>query len=476
MIFFDTNVQELKFKVLKEVADLAFEDRLADGVLDIPEKIIPGPDATMRCCIYKERAVVAERVKLAMGTGHTDDPVISVLPIACDECPVTQISVSESCRGCIAHRCMNTCPRQAISIKNHRAHIDQSLCITCGKCVDACPYGAIVKNLRPCERACKAGAISMDERKKASINYDKCVSCGACVYQCPFGAIMDRSFILNAIRILKESDGGRCYKVYAAVAPSISGQFGAKVGQVVSGLKQLGFYSVVEAALGADMVAFKEAKELAEKGFLTSSCCPAFVQYIQKRFPAMADKVSHNLSPMAELGRYLKHLDPECKVIFIGPCTAKKAEARLEGVREHVDEVLTFEELQALFHSRGIDPAVLEDDVLDNASYYGRIFARSGGLADAVAQALKEHGITEEQFALQAISCSGIEECKVALLKANKGVLPANFIEGMACVDGCIGGPACLTHGPKDRAAVDRYSREAMEKSITDAIGLLDWQ
>lgn len=470
MKLFDTNVQMLKYKVLKEVANLAYEDNLETGILDIPEKIVPGEEATMRCCVYKERAIINERVKLAMGGNKDNANIIEVLNIACDECPVTQIAVGPACRGCIAHRCVNSCPKKAISVVNHRAVIDQSKCICCGKCLNACLYSAIIKLRRPCENACKANAISMNETKKACIDYDKCISCGACVYQCPFGAVTDKSYILDAIRYLRDEK----LKVYAVVAPSISGQFNSvRTGQVVSGIKLLGFYNVVEAALGADIVAHKEAKELAEKGFLTSSCCPAFVSYIEKHYPSMHQHVSHNLSPMAEMAKYIKRVHPESKVVFIGPCTAKKAEAKKENIKQYVDVVITFEELQALFDSRNINLEELLDDVLDNATYFGRIFARSGGLSDAVAQSLKEQNI--HNFSVSPIACSGIDECKMALLKASKGVLKENFIEGMACNDGCIGGPACLTHGAKDRTSVDKYGKEAMEKTISEAIEILNF-
>lgn len=472
MRLFDTNVQELKYEVLKEVAKLAFEDNLQDGILHIPEKIVPGPEATMRCCIYKERAILNERVKLAMGGNKNNPNVIEVLDIACDECPVTEFSVGPACRGCIAHRCENACPRGAISFALHKAVIDHKKCVGCGKCLNACQYSAIIKNVRPCENACKAHAISMDENKKAHIDESKCIACGACVYQCPFGAVMDKSYILDAIKLLRDNKCDK--KVYAIIAPSITGQFkNAMIGQVVSGLKQLGFYNVVEAALGADMVAHKEAKELVEKEFLTSSCCPAFVAYLEKNFPTLKEHISHNLSPMAEIAKYIKRAHPGSKVIFIGPCTAKKAEIKKESVKQYVDVVLTFEELQALFDSRDITLSSLPNAVLDNASYFGRIFARSGGLSDAVAEALKEQGVTN--FKVSPTACSGIDECKIALLKASKGVLKENFIEGMACNDGCIGGPACLTHDAKDRKLVDDYGREAMEKTIKDAIEILNF-
>ena len=469
---FDTKVQHLKYKVLREVARQAWNGTLLENVTDIPKTIVPGNEPTMRCCVYKERAILSERVKLAMGGDRENPNVIDVINIACDECPVGGYEVTNACRGCLAHRCEDVCRRGAISFDDdHVAHIDKSKCVECGMCAKVCPYTAIVGRKRPCQSACKVKAISMDEHKAALIDNSKCISCGACVYQCPFGAIMDKSYILNVIDLLMKSQQGQNYRLYAIVAPSISSQFTyAKLGQVISGLKQLGFHTVVEAALGADMVAQSESKELAEKGFLTSSCCPAFVTYIKQTFPQLAPYISHNLSPMAMIAKYIKETTPNAKTIFIGPCTAKKMEVKLDTVSPYVDAVLTFEELQALFDSKDLDITSLPEDVLDNASYYGRIFARSGGLSDAVAEALKEQGI---EFPLKACSCDGIEECRMALLKKSKNVLDANFIEGMACTGGCIGGAGCLTHGEKNKAEVDKYGREALEKTIADAVSVL---
>ena len=470
---FDTKVQYLKYKVLREVARLAWNDTLLEHVLDIPEIIVPGKEPTMRCCVYKERAILGERVKLAMGGDKTNPNVIEVIDIACDECPVGGYEVTDACRGCLAHRCEDVCKRGAITFDRYqKAHIDKSKCVECGQCAKVCPYSAIANHKRPCENACKVKAIAMNNDKAAKIDNDKCISCGACVYQCPFGAISDKSYIINVIDILKKSKNNENYKVYAVVAPSISSQFTyAKLGQVITGIKRLGFFTVVEAALGADMVADAESEELVEKGFLTSSCCPAFVDYIKKQFPTLVEHISHNLSPMAAIAKYIKESSPGAKVIFIGPCTAKKMEFRDERVRPYIDCVITFEELQALFDSRDFDLETFEEDVLDNASYFGRIFARSGGLADAVREALKEHG--REDFDYRPVACDGIEACRAALLKAGKNVLPGNFIEGMACMGGCIGGAGCLTHGEKNKAEVDKYGREAMEKTIADAIGVL---
>lgn len=471
---FDTQVQFLKYKVLRETARLAWKDTLTENLLDLPKIISPGNTPSIRCCIYKERAILGERIKIAMGGDKTNPNVIEVMDIACDECPVGGYVVTDSCRGCLAHRCEDACPRNAITFddKNHTAHIDKQKCVNCGACAKVCPYTAIANRKRPCENACKIKAISMGENAAAHIDNSKCISCGACVYQCPFGAIMDKSFILDAIDIIKKSEGNTNYKTFAVVAPSISSQFTyAKLGQVITGLKKLGFHTVIEAALGADMVAMTESAELVEKGFLTSSCCPAFVSYIKKSFPDLIPLISHNPSPMAAIAKYLKETDSPCKVVFIGPCTAKKAEAQLEDVKSYVDCVLTFEELQALFDSKDIDITALEEDVLDNASYFGRIFARSGGLADAVAEALKETG--HEDFALNPVACDGIEACRAALMKKSRGLLKENFIEGMACSGGCIGGAGCLTHGEKNKAEVDKYGKEAYEKTISDAVSIL---
>ncbi|MDR1638091.1 MAG: 4Fe-4S dicluster domain-containing protein [Clostridiales bacterium] len=464
---FDTKVQHLKYKILTEMARLEWSGKLLESLLGIPETIVPGNTPTMRCCVYKERAIVSERLKLAMGGDKNNPNVIEVIDIACDECPMGGYEVTGACRGCLAHRCEDVCRRGAISFdKSHSAVIDKDKCVECGLCSKVCPYSAIINHKRPCELSCKVKAISMSDSFSAQIDNSKCVSCGACVYQCPWGAIMDKSFILNAIDILKKGA-----KAYAVVAPSISSQFTyAKLGQVIAGIRNLGFHAVVEAALGADMVAHMEAAELAEKKFLLSSCCPAFVDHVTKEHPALLKSVSKTLSPAATIAKFIKNSDPEAKVIFIGPCTAKKMEFQKEQVRPFIDCVLTFEELQALFDSKSVDIATLEPEALDNASYFGRIFARSGGLSEAVAQALKERNI---DFDLKPIPCDGIEECRTACMKAARNILPANFIEGMACVGGCIGGAGCLTHGEKNRREVDKYGREALEKKIGDAISVL---
>ena len=467
---FDTRVQEIKYKTLREVARHAWKGDLQEYIPLIPEIIMPGKIPTMRCCVYKERAIVLERIRLAMSRGKSEQNVIQVIDIACDECPASGYEVTESCRGCLSHRCTEVCPRNAISHDEKlKAHIDKTKCVNCGKCASVCPYSAIINRKRPCETGCKEKAISAGPDGSAQINVEKCISCGTCVYQCPFGAVTDKSFILDVIDILQQSDSGKRYPVYAIVAPSIASQFSyAKIGQVVHAIKQLGFTQINEVALGADMVAYEECGELAERGFLMSSCCPAFVSFVEMNYPEMASSISSSLSPMAMIAKRIKENDEKAKVVFIGPCTAKKKEIQRPSVSKWVDSVITFEELQALFDSRDFDISAFPEDDLDEASYFGRIFARSGGLSDAVAQALKERGFAD--FDLKAARCDGIDACRMAVLKASKGKIEENFIEGMACIGGCINGAGCLTHGEKNKNEVDEYGRKSPKESIVSAI------
>lgn len=469
MRHYETHVQELKDGVLTAVARLTWNDRLDTGdILDVPEQIIPGPEATMRCCIYKERAIVGSRIKLAMGGNRANPMVVEVMPIACDECPVTEISVGPSCRGCIAHRCMQACPKDAISIQNHRSVIDHSKCILCGRCMSACPYGAIVKNMRPCEKNCPTKAISMGEDRKASIDPEKCISCGECTVQCPFGAIMDKSCIVEAIQLLMGADTWG-YHVYAALAPSFAGQFEGTVGQLVTALRQMGFYDVMEVALGADLTAQTEAAEFEERGGnMLSSCCPAFVEFVEKNLPAQAELLSKTPSPMVMTGRYIKERDPHAKVVFIGPCVAKKMEYQLGKTQGAIDCVVTFEELYAMMAGKGIELTELEETPLDEASGYGRAFAASGGVAAAVAQALRERNSKIEAHGL---ACAGVEECRAAILKMSRGLLPENFIEGMACaLGGCVQGPAAIVRAPKNKAELAKHVKQAGERTIAQAV------
>ena len=475
MRIFDTKVQEIKYKVLCQVSKQTWEGNDSFAAFNDIAKVVVTKEDTTRCCIYKERAIVAERIKIALG-GNPDNPnVVEVIDIACDECPEAGHVVTDLCRGCLAHRCKDACRLNAIHFdEKNKAKIDKSKCVECGKCAKVCPYRAINNFVRPCEQSCKVHAIHMGETGAAEIDAEKCTDCGACVYTCPFGAVVDKSYIVQAIHLIKESRREN-FEVYAIMAPAVASQFTyASFGQVITAMKKIGFDGVMETALGADMTAEAEARELLEKGFVTSSCCPAFVKYVKSKFPAMTDKISHTPSPMAMLGKAIKERDPRAKVIFIGPCTAKKAEWKRPEVQPYIDCVLTFEELQALIDSMDIDIENLEESVLDEASGFGRGFACSGGVTTAVEQALKE--IAEKEgpdspaagFEVKAAVCDGIESCRNILTRANKGLLKENFIEGMACKGGCVGGAGCLTHGEKNRQTIEDHIGEASRTTILD--------
>lgn len=472
---FESNVQKLKYEVIKSVAKYAMAGTLKDNFYKIPKKIIKGPEPTFRCCIYKERAIIEERVTMAMGGDEEHNNLIEVLEAACDECPVDAYKVTESCRGCVAHKCYKACPFGAIDIINTKAVINKDKCRECGRCKAACPYEAIAYIQRPCIRSCNSNAISINENKKAIIDDNKCISCGACVSKCPFGAIMDKSYVVNVIEMIKESIKNN-NMVYAIIAPAIASQFPfAKIGQVVTSIKKLGFHHVIEAALGADIVALQEThdfkEEIEELKFMTSSCCPAFAQYIKKNYKELEGHISGLVSPMIAAARLIKSTEPEARIVFIGPCIAKKAEIKEEDLRGACDYVITFEELLAYLDAAEIYVDQQEESPLDNASFYGRIFARSGGLSEAIKEVIKEENIDVEY---KPVICNGLKECDTSLKLAKFNRLNGNFIEGMACDGGCIGGPGTISRGPKNKTDVDKFGSLAIEKKIKDSLRIFD--
>ncbi|MCR4669304.1 MAG: monomeric [FeFe] hydrogenase [Clostridia bacterium] len=462
---FENRVEVIRYRVLRELARHAWEGHDAFTAFnDIANAVAKKGEPPMSCCIYKDRAIIAERMRIGLGDFHGSKDTVQVVSIACDECPKPGHMVTDLCRGCVAHNCKEACPRNAIAIDERGySHIDKARCVECGRCAAACKYNAIINMRRPCERVCPTGAIGMDEDGAAAIDQDKCIVCGSCVVECPFGAMNDISGIIEVINAIKNKAPGQ--KIIAIVAPAVAVQFpGTSVGQVFSAIKALGFDEVVEVAQGADETALIEAEELVEKGFLTSSCCPAFVEYVNIEFPELAGHVSSTPSPMALTGRAIKKKYPDSQVFFIGPCIAKKWECKTPRAQEYIDRVLTFHELNALLASRDIDISAMEEMDVQDASSYGRGFAKSGGVTKAIVRAFEELGI--EDFKLEPVIANGVAECRAALMRAKAGKLNGNFIEGMICDGGCIRGKGTLINKKNSDMHLDDYCSAAEKETL----------
>ena len=467
-----TEITKIRRKVLTMLAKMTYDGNLPDHVYDVLQ-IVNENTPRLRCCVHKERAVLKERINVALGMDTDmniiqasqkalEEPVdrtqhvIAVLPEACSACPVNKYMITDICRRCLTHRCMNGCPKKAISVYQGRAHIDYDMCVECGNCKRACPYGAVAEIARPCENACKVHALHTGKNKKAEIDKNICVECGACRAACPFGAIEERSHIVQLIQAIKSGQ-----KIYCLLAPSFVGQFGLKVqpGQIVAACKKLGFKEVREVAVGADMTTISEAGEYVEKvehgtqKLMTSSCCPAFVATVKRHAPALADCISDTVSPMVARSKAVKHDDPGALTVFVGPCIAKKVEAREHP--EDIDFVLTFEELKCMMDSMGINPADCEAAPFHAASSAdGCSFPQAAGVSTAV------NDYTKEKYNLEVSGqyCNGLDQCLQALKDYQDGKLDVKYIEGMACEKGCLNGPGAMTEPGITRVLLKRFA------------------
>ena len=446
MITNDKDIVELKHSILRDVCSLAWEREITPENLEkIVYRVSPGPKPQYRCCIYKEREIVRGRIRLAIG--QSPDParetsnVVGVIPAACDDCPIQDYTVTDSCRFCLGKACLNACKFGAISPGDSKMRIDQTKCKSCGQCAKACPFSAIVNHERPCKKSCPVGAILYDENGLCVIDDEKCIHCGHCIHNCPFGAIGSKIFAINVIDAILSGK-----RVIAMCAPATEGQFGKDIGMAAirAALKKAGFADMVEVGLGGDMTAAYEAKEWIEARKegrkMTTSCCPAFISMLHHHFPKQFEEnKSSTVSPMVAVSRYLKSRDPDCVTVFIGPCIAKKGETLNEMIADRPDFALTYGEMVALLDSRQI-PIEPVDEAYQEASIYGKSFAGSGGVAAAVIQAMQEMG--EDTSDITLLTCAGGGECKKALQMLKNGKLKEDFIEGMMCPGGCVGGPS----------------------------------
>ena len=476
-------ITDIRKKVFVEVARMAYAGNGYEAANELPYKIVPGDRPLHRESVFLERAIAGERVRLAMGLSlrpsdgrhlvtegmdaaavaeqYYEPPLVNIIPYACHACPTNQYKVTKYCQNCLARSCEKVCPKGAINFENGRSHIDQSKCIKCGKCANACSYNAIIHLERPCAKSCGMDAIGSDQYGRAVINQDKCVACGQCLVNCPFGAIADKGQIYQVIRSILQGD-----KVIAIVAPAFIGQFSGQVspGKLVTAMEKLGFDQTVEVAIGADMCTIEEARDFlhkvpAEQDYMATSCCPAWHSMIEKLYPSEFGKISMTLTPMVFTARLMKKRYPGCKVVFVGPCAAKKLEAIRETIRSDVDFVLTFEELAGMFEAKEIDWATIEEaPVLNEGSGAGRYFAVAGGVAKAVTDLAEKEN---PGLKIQTARAEGLRECRKLMTLAKAGKYKGYLLEGMACPGGCIAGPG--TNLPVEKAAkfVEKYSKEA---------------
>lgn len=486
-----STVTSIRKKVFTEVARLAYEGGDYTRMEKLPYVIAPGEIAAHRESIFLERAIAGERVRLAMGLPlrsvqehsmlsdgveesaiaekYYDPPLINIINYACNACPTKQYRVTEFCQSCLAQNCHLACPKDAIEFQKGKAVINQDKCIKCGRCADACSYGSIIKLDRPCVQSCGMDAIESDEFGRAVINQDKCVSCGMCLVNCPFGAIVDKGQVFQLIQSIKRGD-----QVIALVAPAFVGQFGphSTPEKLTAGMKALGFHHVTEVAVGADLCTIEEAKDFldkvpAQQPFMATSCCPAWYDMATKLYPEYAHCISMALTPMVLTARLEKKKYPGSKIVFIGPCAAKKLEASRANIRSDVDFVITFEELQGMFEAKDIKFEELEDgEPLLEGTGAGRGFAVAGGVAQAVADVIHRW---HPDMEVKVAHTEGLRECRKLLTMARAGKYNGYLLEGMGCPGGCVGGAGTIRPINKSAELVARYKKEAPEQNALDS-------
>ncbi len=451
----------LKKEILIRMVRAFFSDNFEENTRLIPYDMRPkDAEVPYRCCIYKERAILKDRIIAGLGISIEDDDektllstyaknalerekpdehVLTVLDAACKGCVPSRVFVTDLCQGCVARPCQSTCKFGAITIENGKSVIDGKKCKHCKMCIAVCPYNAIAEIKVPCEDACPVGAIRKNEHGTAQIDFEKCISCGKCVSKCPFAAVHEKSQLIDIMKHIKAEK-----QVVALLAPSIVGQLPGSVYQLKTALMKGGFTDVYEVAEGADVTTLNEAKEFQERmergdAFMTTSCCAGYNQLVKKHVPELKPFVSDTKTPLYYIAEIARKKYPDAKLVFVSPCVAKRKEVQ---ENENVDFVMNFEELGAYLIGRKIDVLECEDSQFEKeASKQGRNFGVSGGVAAAV----KKASTCED--CVNPCYINGLDKQSVKKLQrfAKNGQCDeGNLVEVMCCEGGCVGGNATL--------------------------------
>lgn len=453
---------EIKNEILERIVEAFFSEDFENNARLIPYDMRPkGSDVPYRCCIYKERAILKERVKAGLGFALEEDDEtkllstfakeaierkepdtdpLTVLDAACVGCVPSRIYVTDLCQGCVARPCQTACKFGAISMVDGKSKIDGSKCKNCKMCMRACPYNAIVKLAVPCEDACPVGAIHKDENNITRIDFDRCITCGKCVAACPFGAVNEKSQLVDIMKNIKAPDK----KLVAMIAPSIAGQFGCSIYKLKSAIKKAGFDEVIEVAQGADITTINEAKEFEERmeegaPFMTTSCCAGYNNLTATSLPEIQEFKSTTGTPLFYTAQIVREQYPDAISVFVSPCVAK----RKEGMNnENVDYVMNYQELSALIKGRKINIEECEEEKFDKeSSKQARNFGVTGGVADAVCSVLKDKE-SAKPYVIDGLTKDSIKELKK--FAKDKSCPDCNLIEVMCCEGGCIGGNAVI--------------------------------
>ena len=452
----------IKKEILVRIIQAFLSDNYEENVRLIPYDMRPkGSEVPYRCCVYKERAILKERVKAGLGLSLEGDdetkPLnqfakdalerevpeenpLTVLDVACAGCVPSRIYVTDLCKGCVARPCQSACKFGAISMVDGKSKIDGSKCKNCKMCMNACPYNAIVKLAVPCEDVCPVGAIQKDSNGITRIDFEQCISCGKCAAACPFGAVNEKSQIIDILKNMKDSNK----EVIAMFAPSLVGQLPGNIYQLKTAMKKAGFDKVFEVAQGADITTINEAKEFEERmeegqPFMTTSCCAGYNNFVDKHLPELKEFRSTTGTPMYYTAELVKKKYPDAVTVFISPCVAKRKEAMSN---DNVNFVMTYEELGALFVAKKIQITECEEEKFEvESSKQARKFGLTQGVAEAV------QSVAKNPDAVKPHVISGLTKDTIKDLKKfvkDKKCPDCNLVEIMCCEGGCIGGNATI--------------------------------